>query len=174
MHTPRSFPPIVRQVVVKALAERAFARFTDEIHTRWPLASHSVLEGEAESLSFEGRVGGRIVERGPDGRECVWGTVVAWEPPRRVAFTWHPGREAGHQARLRPEPARAPPEYSAGPRGSRTAPTAPASPRALGGDGGALDAAAQKEPARERAVGPEPARRQNLPGRKAGFSGNWR
>jgi uncharacterized protein YndB with AHSA1/START domain len=21
----------------------------------------------------------------------VWGTVVAWEPPDRVAFTWHPG-----------------------------------------------------------------------------------
>jgi uncharacterized protein YndB with AHSA1/START domain len=52
-----------------------------------------VFESEAESVTFEGRVGGRIVERAPGGRECVWGTVQAWDPPRRVAFTWHPGRE---------------------------------------------------------------------------------
>ena len=24
----------------------------------------------------------------------TWGTVTAWEPPRRVAFTWHPGQPA--------------------------------------------------------------------------------
>ena len=45
-----------------------------------------------ETIVFEGRVGGRIVERARDGTECVWGTVTAWEPPRRVAFTWHPGQ----------------------------------------------------------------------------------
>jgi uncharacterized protein YndB with AHSA1/START domain len=40
-------------------------------------------------------VGGQIVESISDGRTCVWGTVTAWEPPHRVAFTWHPGRDAG-------------------------------------------------------------------------------
>jgi uncharacterized protein YndB with AHSA1/START domain len=42
---------------------------------------------------MEGHVGGRIVERIRGGRQCVWGTVTAWDPPRRVAFTWHPGQE---------------------------------------------------------------------------------
>jgi len=88
-----TLPPVVKQVVVNAEPARAFARFTAEIGTWWPLASHSVFEGEADSVSFEGRVGGRIVERTPDGRESVWGTVQAWDPPRRVAFTWHPGHE---------------------------------------------------------------------------------
>src|SRR5262245_27495428 len=91
--SPEPYAPIVKQVIVNAPPERAFARFTAEIHTWWPLASHSVFEGEADHVRFEGRVGGRIVERAPDGRESVWGTVVTWEPPRRVAFTWHPGHD---------------------------------------------------------------------------------
>ncbi len=43
----------------------------------------------AVSLAFDG---GRIVERAIDGDERLWGTVVAWEPPDRVAFSWHPGQ----------------------------------------------------------------------------------
>lgn len=89
MSTP--CPPVVKQVLVHASPERAFARFTAEIASWWPLASHSVFEGKADRVRFEGQVGGRIVEGTPDGRESVWGTVKAWEPPRRVAFTWHPG-----------------------------------------------------------------------------------
>jgi len=87
------FTPIVKTVIVKASPERAFRRFTDEMASWWPLQSHSVGEDQAETVTMEGRVGGRIVERIRDGRQCVWGTVTAWEPPRRVAFTWHPGRE---------------------------------------------------------------------------------
>ncbi len=83
--------PIVKIVSVKATPDEAFRRFTDEIADWWPLRSHSVGEAEAETVVFEGRVGGRIVERIRGGREAVWGTVTAWEPPRRVAFTWHPG-----------------------------------------------------------------------------------
>ena len=87
------YPPVVKQVMVKANPERAFTRFTTEIGSWWPLASHSVFEGAADRVRFEGRVGGQIVESTPDGRESVWGTVKAWDPPRRVAFTWHPGHK---------------------------------------------------------------------------------
>jgi uncharacterized protein YndB with AHSA1/START domain len=94
--SPRPTPPLsplVKVVHVRATPEAAFRRFTAEMASWWPLASHSVGESEAETVVFEGRVGGRIVERMRAGRECVWGSVTAWDPPRRVAFTWHPGRE---------------------------------------------------------------------------------
>ena len=38
---------------------------------------------------FEPRAGGRIFERAPGGEEHDWGRVVAWEPPRRLVYTWH-------------------------------------------------------------------------------------
>src|SRR5919197_160847 len=44
---------------------------------------------------LEGRAGGRIAERSPTGEIADWGRVLTWEPPGRVAFTWHPeGGEA--------------------------------------------------------------------------------
>ena len=88
-----TLPPVVKQVVVNAAPARAFARFTSEIGTWWPLGSHSVFEGDADTVVFEGREGGHIVERSRDGRESLWGTVRTWDPPRRVAFTWHPGHD---------------------------------------------------------------------------------
>jgi uncharacterized protein YndB with AHSA1/START domain len=90
--TPAPWTPIVKAVTVRATPDRAFRRFTDEIALWWPLASHSVGEDQAETVVMEGRVGGRIVETIRGGREVVWGTITAWEPPRRVAFTWHPGQ----------------------------------------------------------------------------------
>jgi uncharacterized protein YndB with AHSA1/START domain len=86
-----TFPPIRKSVRVRARPEKAFHRFTAEIGEWWPLQSHSVGQRDAETVVMEGRPGGRILERIRGGRECVWGTVTAWEPPRRVAFTWHPG-----------------------------------------------------------------------------------
>ncbi len=86
-----AFPPIRKSVTVSAPPEKAFRRFTAEMASWWPLASHSVGQRDTETVTMEGRPGGRIVERIRGGRECVWGTITAWEPPRRVAFTWHPG-----------------------------------------------------------------------------------
>lgn len=90
---PFSYTPILKVVSVQAPPEAAFHRFTAELHSWWPLRSHSIGEEQAESVRMEGFVGGRIVERIQGGRECVWGTITAWEPPRRVAFSWHPGQD---------------------------------------------------------------------------------
>jgi uncharacterized protein YndB with AHSA1/START domain len=89
---------VQKAITVACDRERAFRVFTEEIGGWWPLATHSVFTADAASCSMEARVGGRIIERGKDGRETVWGTITAWDPPRRVAFSWHPGydeREAG-------------------------------------------------------------------------------
>jgi uncharacterized protein YndB with AHSA1/START domain len=90
-----SFPPLRKTVRITAPPERAFRRFTEELGAWWPLRSHSVGQSDAETVTMDPRVGGRIVEHIRGGREAVWGTVTAWDPPRCVAFTWHPGREPG-------------------------------------------------------------------------------
>jgi uncharacterized protein YndB with AHSA1/START domain len=88
-----AFTPIRKSVFVKAPPDRAFRRFTAELGRWWPRASHSIGGADSEAVLMEERVGGRIRESIGGGREAVWGTVTAWEPPHRVAFTWHPGHD---------------------------------------------------------------------------------
>lgn len=83
--------PVVKQATVPLSVEEAFAAFTDEIAAWWPLATHSVALDDAIGLTMAPHVGGQIVETAADGSTSVWGTLTAWEPPARVAFTWHPG-----------------------------------------------------------------------------------
>lgn len=84
--------PIRKSITVPWDAEIAFRRFTEGMAEWWPLSTHSVSESAEATCALEGRVGGRVFETGPDGALHLWGTVTAWEPPRRLAFTWHPGR----------------------------------------------------------------------------------
>ncbi len=82
-----------KSITVRCSVEDAFRVFTDEIGSWWPLASHSVGGSRARTCAMEGRVGGRLFERLDDGTEETWGTVTAWEPPLRLSYTWHPGRD---------------------------------------------------------------------------------
>ena len=84
--------PVRKQFRVSLSPEKAFELFTAGIGTWWPLATHSVGEDQAETCSFEGWVGGRIVEVLKDGSQSEWGKVLIWEPSRRVSFHWYPGR----------------------------------------------------------------------------------
>ena len=83
---------VEKSVTVSVPVERAFEVFTEEIGTWWPLRTHAVDTEQSETVVMEGRVGGRLFERTPSGEEHVWGTLVAWEPPSRVIYSWHPGR----------------------------------------------------------------------------------
>ena len=74
-------------VVVEAPIEHAFAVFTEQMVTWWP-AGHHILEGELAEMVVEPRVGGRIYDRGVDGTECQWATVLAYEPPNRFVISW--------------------------------------------------------------------------------------
>lgn len=86
--------PITKTVAVEEEIEAAFERFTAHVTSWWPKHTHSVGEDKVVDVVLEPWVGGRLFERWADGTTCDWGTVTAWEPPRRVAFTWHPGRES--------------------------------------------------------------------------------
>lgn len=88
-------PPVRREVLVPASPETAFAVFVDEIGGWWPIGSHSVFQDG--TVAF---VDGRIVEYSADGQESVWGTVLDWDPPGRLSFTWHPGRPASDASRV--------------------------------------------------------------------------
>jgi uncharacterized protein YndB with AHSA1/START domain len=83
---------VEKSVTVAAPIEHAFRVFTEEIATWWPLRTHAVDTERSDTVAMEGRVGGRLYERTPSGEEHLWGTLTAWEPPRRVVYSWHPGR----------------------------------------------------------------------------------
>jgi uncharacterized protein YndB with AHSA1/START domain len=93
---PESAADVVirKSIEVAAPVETAFQVFTEQAGSWWPLATKSVGQEEAVDLLIEPEVGGRVYERLRSGEEHEWGEVLAWEPPLRVAFTWHPGRDA--------------------------------------------------------------------------------
>lgn len=70
----------------------AFRLFTEGFGDWWPLETQSVRGDEAGRCVMEPWPGGRIFERTHDGNEEDWGTILAWEPPQRLEFTWCPGR----------------------------------------------------------------------------------
>ena len=87
-----ALPPVKKSVTVPWPPEAAFRRFTVGIAGWWPTATHSVGQADVETVVFEEREGGRVYERIRGGRTEVWGTVLAWDPPRRFVMSWHPGR----------------------------------------------------------------------------------
>jgi uncharacterized protein YndB with AHSA1/START domain len=84
--------PIRREIRVRCSVEHAFAVFTDRLDMWWP-AGHRRFP--RSRLRLEGREGGRFFERSETGEEAQLGEVVRWEPPHRLAYTWHPGSDVG-------------------------------------------------------------------------------
>jgi uncharacterized protein YndB with AHSA1/START domain len=87
--------PVMRSITVERSPEDAFRIFTERIADWWPLRTHSVYGAEAASAAVEPGVGGRLLERSLAGEESSWGEILVWEPPHRLAYTWHPGYEEG-------------------------------------------------------------------------------
>ena len=83
--------PVVMTVTVPVPPERAFALFTRELDSWWPMSTHSLGESRTVGCGIEPRVGGQVFESLDDGTRHQWGRVLVWEPPARVAFSWHPG-----------------------------------------------------------------------------------
>jgi uncharacterized protein YndB with AHSA1/START domain len=91
---PESASSVVirKSIEVGVPVETAFRVFTEQAGAWWPLATKSVGQEEAVDLVFEPHTAGRVFERVRSGEEHEWGALLAWEPPERLVFTWHPGR----------------------------------------------------------------------------------
>jgi uncharacterized protein YndB with AHSA1/START domain len=86
--------PIRKSIRVDRSPADAFRIFTSGIGEWWPVKTHSVGRDEAVGCAMETRAGGRLYERAADGTEQDWGRILDWDPPRRLKFSWHPGRGA--------------------------------------------------------------------------------
>ena len=73
---------------VNCTPDVAFQTWTSRASTWWP-SEHSFSNERGIHVVFEGRVGGRIFERTSSGVEHEWGRMTVWEPPTRLAYTWH-------------------------------------------------------------------------------------
>jgi DNA-binding transcriptional ArsR family regulator len=93
---------VTKSVVVEVPRVQAFEFFIRQ-EAWWPVRTHHLAEPPGETAILEPFVGGRWFERWPDGREYDWGTVLVWEPPRRIVVTWQVGAGWVYE----PDPARA-------------------------------------------------------------------
>jgi uncharacterized protein YndB with AHSA1/START domain len=84
--------PLVVEFSVACSADHAFAVWADRTSMWWP-HDHSVSGDPALTVTFEPRPGGRIFERTSQGAEHDWGEVLVWEPPAKLVYLWHIGRE---------------------------------------------------------------------------------
>ena len=79
--------PISASVTVDAPPKRAFELFAERLGDWWP-REFSYSQDKLERIGLEPREGGFAYEHGPHGFTIHWGTVTAWDPPRRLVFTW--------------------------------------------------------------------------------------
>jgi uncharacterized protein YndB with AHSA1/START domain len=98
----QALPALRRGITVKAPVARAFDAFTASFDAWWP-RGHHIGKAELAEAVIEPRTGGRWYEKGVDGSECDWGSVLAWEPPARLVLSWHIGSDWQYN----PDPARA-------------------------------------------------------------------
>jgi uncharacterized protein YndB with AHSA1/START domain len=77
---------------VRCSPEHAFMTWTERIAAWWP-ADHTASGEPNLHVVLEGRVGGRIFERTSEGTEHDWGELIAWDPPHRLAYSWHLRRD---------------------------------------------------------------------------------
>ena len=88
--------PVVKIIDVRRTPQDAFRIFTQEIAAWWPMKKHSRAKDAAGEVTvhvaFESCVGGRIFETLNTGEQRDWGEVLAFEPGKRVLFSFQMGR----------------------------------------------------------------------------------
>ena len=91
--------PVRKSIVVKADVERAFRLWTEGVDEWWP-RTHHIGKAPMKKIFIEGRPGGRCYSEQTDGTECDWGSVLVWEPPRRLVLAWQITHSWGYEPDL--------------------------------------------------------------------------
>jgi uncharacterized protein YndB with AHSA1/START domain len=92
-------PPIVKTVTVSCPPARAFALFAQDFGRWWPVSRVHTGPDPVDCV-IEPYVGGHVFERAADGRETPWGTVLAYDPPHLLTFSWIVELPAGLEQRV--------------------------------------------------------------------------
>lgn len=79
--------PIRRSLTLRVPREEAFRTFVERMTEWWP-REYTWSTDDVERIVVEPRQGGSVYETGRSGREEPWGTVLEWDPPERLAFSW--------------------------------------------------------------------------------------
>jgi uncharacterized protein YndB with AHSA1/START domain len=79
--------PVRKSITVNATVDEAFRIFTEDFDSWWP-RSHHIGKSPMTKAIIEARPGGRCYTEQEDGTECDWGSILAWEPPRRFVMAW--------------------------------------------------------------------------------------
>jgi uncharacterized protein YndB with AHSA1/START domain len=87
-----SVDPLRLSFDIECPVDHAFAVWTEHLSSWWP-KGHSTSGNREAVVTLEPELGGRIFERTPDGTEIDWGEITAWEPPHRLGYLWHIGRD---------------------------------------------------------------------------------
>ena len=84
--------PLVKSIEVPCSQETAFNVFVQDMGSWWPLGKFTIsaMAGNpATGLRVEGKVGGQIVELGPDGAEHYWGRFLEFDPHDFLSLDFH-------------------------------------------------------------------------------------
>lgn len=90
--------PVRKTIEVNADAAKAFDVFVAGIATWWPMERFSQAKSAAGektvNVAFEPMVNGRLYETQASGEQREWGRVLAYEPGKRIVFSWIVDRPA--------------------------------------------------------------------------------
>jgi hypothetical protein len=81
-------PPVRQSATVRSNVRHTFETFVATIGSWWPVQPFSAGQDRVCDITVEQRLGGRVYETWRDGTEVDWGTLQAWDPPRRWVMTW--------------------------------------------------------------------------------------
>ena len=84
---PASGASVRKTLTVHASVDHAFKVFTEGFDGWWP-RGHHIGKQPMKKAVLEPRLGGRCYGQSADGTDADWGSVLVWEPPRRLVIAW--------------------------------------------------------------------------------------
>ena len=80
---------VQQSVVVDCPIEDTFELFTKAFGDWWPAALYSHSGEDVDTCVMEPWLDGRVFERTRSGEEVLWGSILEWDPPQHLRFSWN-------------------------------------------------------------------------------------